>query len=122
MTSCQLLSACFDYIIKRTYIINSASLLPAATTAVLFYGVRHNAPDVKTAFRGDENGVVKFVGRLEPHFARFEMQPFHSEVAVDAAHGQIAVLRLNGAVDDKNIALLYPLVNHRIAVDTAIEG
>lgn len=50
------------------------------------------------------------------------MQPFHSEVAVDAAHGQIAVLRLNGAVYDQNITLLYPLVDHRIAVDTAIEG
>lgn len=87
-------------------------LLPAATAAVLFDSVRHHAPDVKTAFRGDENGIVKLVGRLEPHFARFEMQPFHSEVAVDAAHGQIAVLRLNGAVDDQNITLLYPLVDH----------
>ena len=59
MTSCQLLSACFDYIInnyiiKRTYIINSASLLPATATAVLFDSVSHHTPDVKTAFRGDD--------------------------------------------------------------------
>ena len=49
------------------------------------------------------------------------MYAFEGEVAVEAAYGQVAVARLEGAVYHQYVARLYAFVCHRIARHAAIE-
>ena len=93
----------------------------AARPAVVFYGVCHHSPYLEAVVGCDEHRVELLAGGYEPHGSGGEVYAFEGEVAVEAAYGQIAVVRLEGAVYHQYVARLYAFVRHRVARHAAVE-
>lgn len=94
-----------------------------ARTAVGLDGIDYDAPDYKFVAFIDVDRAVTAVARNELNMAVVgDMDSLQREFAVETADGQIVVLRLDRAVDHKNIALGDAFLDHGVADDTAVES
>jgi len=84
--------------------------------------VGNDAPDDEIIFRGDFNRRVILVLRLEPDFTLGNLQRFYGELAVDEANGPFVIRRFKRFVDDQNIPVVDPRVDHGVAFDPAVKG
>ena len=79
-----------------------------------FYVVGEYAPDHEVVFCGDLYGRIVVVGGHEPQAvaAGLELYFLEGELAVDEGHDDVAVVRLDGLVDDEQVAVVDAAAFH----------
>ena len=91
------------------------------TSKVLFEGfddVTHHAPDREFVVGIDANGRICGIGRQEPGPRSFQLDPFDGELPIHVTDGDASVVRLDGTIDDQQVAVADTVARHAVALDT----
>ena len=87
----------------------------------LFDEVRYNSPYAEIVLCSNLYGSVLLVRWNQQTVILVFLKSFQGELTVDVAYGKATVVRFNALVYDKQVAVVYPFVNHGQPTDTCIE-
>ena len=84
--------------------------------------VGDDAPNHEMALCADAQVGVALVGGHEVEPVVTQGDALDGELTVDEAHGDVAVVRVKGLVDDDEVAVANSRVNHRVAAHARTKG